>query len=30
MIGGCSLPYSQKWWDHAPLPVVEDDATKFF
>jgi len=20
-----SMPYSAKWWDHVPLPVVEDD-----
>ena len=23
-----SLPYSVKWWNHAPLPGVEDDVTK--
>ena len=23
-----SLPYSDKWWDHVPLPVVEDADTK--
>ena len=23
-----SLPYSDKWWDHVPLPVVENADTK--
>ena len=23
-----SLPYSDKWWDHVPLPVVKDADTK--
>ena len=28
MCQASSLPYSVKWWDRAPLPVVEDDVTK--
>jgi len=23
-----SMSYSAKWWDHVPLPVVEDDDFK--
>ena len=22
------LPQSAKWWDHVPLPVIENDSTK--